>query len=125
MWNTKRALRLLLAVGLLAYGQEITGNISGTVTDPTGAAVPAAKALVTNTLTGVERSTTTTVAGVFFFTALPTGDYRLTVEKEGFKRSETTGIHLSVNDKLSFPVVLSLGAVSESVTVESAAVQLQ
>jgi hypothetical protein len=130
MRETKRALRLILAIGLLAitipaYGQEITGNISGAVTDPTGAAVPGAKAVVTNTLTGVDRTTTTTSAGVFFFTALPTGDYRLTVEKEGFRRSETTGIHLSVNDKLSFPVVLSLGAVTESVTVESTAVRLQ
>jgi hypothetical protein len=49
----------------------------------------------------------------------------LTVEKEGFRKSETTGIHLSVNDKLSFPVTLSLGAVTESVTVASTVVQLQ
>jgi hypothetical protein len=71
----KSALRLLAMIPaflvISASGQEITGNISGTVTDPTGAAVPEAKVVVGNTLTGVDRPTTTTSAGVFFFNYLP------------------------------------------------------
>jgi outer membrane receptor protein involved in Fe transport len=107
------------------YGQEITGNISGTVTDTTGAAVPDAKVVVLNVATSAERATTTTSAGIFFFTSLAVGDYRITIVKDGFKKSEITGIHLDVNDKLTFPVKLEVGAVTESVTVTGEAPLLQ
>jgi outer membrane receptor protein involved in Fe transport len=113
------ALCLLLLFGLARVlpAQEITGNVSGTVTDTSGAAVPDAKVDLSNVLTGAERSTTTTSAGIFFFTSLPIGDYQITVSKDGFKKSEVTGIHVNVNDKLTFNVKLPLGAVTESVTV--------
>jgi hypothetical protein len=110
------ALCLLLLFGFAAAlpAQEITGNISGTVTDTSAAAVPDAKVDLSNVLTGAERSTTTTSAGIFFFTSLPVGDYTLIVSKDGFKKSEVTGIHVNVNDKLTFSVKLGLGAVTES-----------
>src|ERR1700750_1890202 len=88
--------------------QEITGNITGTVTDPTGAIVENARITVTNTATGVSRSTQTTSAGVFYMSSLPVGNYRLTVESPGFKRYEATGIRLDVNDRLNFPIALAL-----------------
>ena len=132
MFKEERVLLLLLVGSLLTamvpadlYSQEITGNISGTVTDPSGAVIPDAKVVVKNDLTGAQRSTTTTTAGVFFFTSLPTGDYRLTVEKTGFKTSETTGIHLSVNDKLNFPIMLEVGETTQTVSVTGEAVALQ
>ena len=113
------ALCLLLLFGFANAlpAQEITGNISGTVTDTSGAAVPDAKVDLSSTLTGAERSTTTTSAGIFFFTSLPVGDYTIIVSKDGFKKSEVTGIHVNVNDKLTFSINLPLGAVTESVTV--------
>src|SRR5215831_897908 len=116
---------LLLGLASSLPAQEITGNISGTVTDPSGSAVPDAGVVVTNIGTGVERSTTTTSAGIFFFTDLPVGYYQLAVSKSGFKKSETTGIHLNVNDKLAFPIMLILGAVNDTVTVTSEAATLQ
>jgi len=121
------ALCLLLLFGFAAAlpAQEITGNISGTVTDTSGAAVPDAKVDLSSVLTGAERSTTTTSAGIFFFTSLPVGDYALIVSKDGFKRSEVTGIHVNVNDKLTFNVKLALGPVTESVTVTSEVAVLQ
>jgi hypothetical protein len=132
MFKKKRVLLLLLAGSLLAaiipaglYSQEITGNISGTVTDPSGAVIPDAKVVVNNVLTGTQRSTTTTTAGVFFFTSLPTGDYRLTVEKAGFKTSETTGIHLSVNDRLNFPIALEVGETTQTISVTGEVTALQ
>ncbi len=116
---------LLLGLASSLPAQEITGNISGTITDPSGGGVPDANVVVTNTATGIERSTTTTSAGIFFFTNLPVGDYQLAVSKSGFKKSETTGIHLNVNDKLAFPITLVLGGVNEVVTVTSEAAVLQ
>ena len=116
---------LLLGLSSSLPAQEITGNISGAVTDPSGSAVPDANVVVTNIGTGIERSTTTTSAGIFFFTNLPVGDYQLAVSKSGFKKSETTGIHVNVNDKLAFPVTLVLGGVNETVTVTSEAAVLQ
>lgn len=121
------ALCLLLLFGFATAlpAQEITGNISGTVTDTSGAAVPDAKVDLSSASTGAERSTTTTSSGIFFFTSLPIGDYALIVSKDGFKKSEITGIHVNVNDKLTFNIKLPLGAVTESVTVTSEVAVLQ
>ena len=113
-----------LASGRL-YSQETTGNISGTVSDPSGAVIPGARVVVTNVRTAAERTTTTTSAGVFFFTRLPVGDYRLSVDTEGFKKYEAAGIHLDVNDKLDFPIVLQVGKRTESVTVTAETTGLQ
>jgi len=116
---------LLFAFAAALPAQEITGNISGTVTDSSGAGIPDANVVLINTATGAERSTTTTSGGIFFFTSLPVGDYQLTVSKTGFKKSETAGIHLNVNDKLNFSISLSVGAVNDVVTVTTEAPVLQ
>jgi outer membrane receptor protein involved in Fe transport len=123
----KIALGLLLLFGFAAAlpAQEITGNISGTVTDTSGAAVPDAKVDLSNIATGATRSTTTTSAGIFFFTSLPVGDYNITVLKDGFKKAEINTIHVNVNDKLTFNVKMALGAVTEHVEVTSEAPILQ
>ena len=72
------SLSLLLTLFVTALlAQEITGNISGTVTDPSGSVIPSANVTATNTGTGVARTTQTTSAGVFFLNNLPVGNYRL------------------------------------------------
>ena len=93
---------LLLILGLVllstvAYGQE-TASIVGTVTDPTGAAVPSAKVTITNTDTGLVRPTTTNATGSYAARELTIGHYNVRVEAPGFKASERTGITLNVND---------------------------
>jgi outer membrane receptor protein involved in Fe transport len=121
-----------VVVGLLAMtlfparsvAQEITASISGMVTDPSGGVVPDATVKVMNINTGAQRTTATTQAGVFFFIRLPIGDYRLSVEKTGFKKQEQTGIHLDVNDKLNLNITLEVGAVTQSVTVTGEAALL-
>jgi len=126
---------LLLAAGALLIvvtptpsrltAQEITGTISGTIADSSGAVIPEASVTVTNLRTRAARNTTTTSAGVFFFTSLPIGDYELRVVKEGFKQYQRTPIHLDVNDKLSFDITLQVGVTAQQVTVtgEAAAVE--
>ncbi|MBZ5542872.1 MAG: carboxypeptidase regulatory-like domain-containing protein [Acidobacteriia bacterium] len=133
MFPRTRLLQLALAMGFLAavlipfglFAQEITGNISGTVVDATGGVIPEATVGVVNLATGAARTTTTTSAGVFFFTRLPIGDYTLSVEKQDFKKYEASGIHLDVNDKLDFRVALQVGQRTESVTVTAESPPLQ
>src|SRR5690242_3383204 len=108
-----------------ALGQEITGNIGGTVTDPTGAVVPNATVTAINTGTGLSRTTNTTSTGAFNLNALQVGNYLLRVEGPGFKRYETTGIRLDVNDRLNFDVKLEVGALDQRVEVSAAALQVQ
>jgi outer membrane receptor protein involved in Fe transport len=116
---------LFFSLGISLAAQEITGTISGTVSDNSGGVVPEANVTVTSTRTGATRSTTTTGAGVFFFNSLPVGDYQLTVEKGGFEKYQLNAIHLHVNDKLSFPITLKVGGVSEQVVVFAETSQMQ
>ncbi|HUA58996.1 MAG TPA: TonB-dependent receptor, partial [Verrucomicrobiae bacterium] len=127
---TTRAFRaVMLVLGLvllstLAYGQE-TANIIGTVTDPSGAAVPNAKVTITNTDTGIIRSTSTNSTGNYAARELSFGHYIVRVESAGFKVSERTGITLNVNDTARADVSLQVGESKEAVTVEANAIEVQ
>jgi outer membrane receptor protein involved in Fe transport len=105
--------------------QEITGTISGTVYDSSGGAVPDASVTVTSLRTGATRVTITTQAGVFFFTSLPVGEYKLLVDKLAFEKYELTSIQLHVDDKLNFTIKLQVGAVAERVVVSAQVSPLQ
>ena len=117
-------LLLLALVSTIAYAQE-TASIVGTVTDPTGAAVPSAKITITNTQTGIVRNTTTNDTGNYAARELPIGRYDVQVEVPGFKAFKTTGITLNVNDTVRADATLQVGQPQESVTVEANAVQVQ
>ena len=129
--RTSAYLTVLLSFILALMGsgrvlaQETTGSILGTVTDPSGAVIPGAKVVVTNRQTSNQQSTATTGAGLFNFPNLPIGDYNLKVSKEGFKQYVQSEVHLNVNDKLNFQVVLSVGAVTQAVTITGEAPILQ
>src|SRR5215467_9656585 len=72
--------------GIFAQSEIGSATLNGTVTDPSGAAVPGAKVMAKNSATGVERSTTSTAEGLYNFAGLPVGVYELTVEAQGFKK---------------------------------------
>ena len=105
---------LLCAV---ASAQVNVGSITGTVTDPTGAAVAAASVSLTGEDTGVVLRATTNSAGTYLFTTLRPGQYRVAVEAAGFKRVERPGIPVQVGDRLAIDFTLEVGAVTESVEV--------
>ena len=105
--------------------QEITGTISGTVTDPSGAVVPGISITLFAVRTGAVRNTATTNAGVFFFNDVAVGGYTITAEKTGFEKYELRGIEVHVNDKLDFPIAMKVGEVAERVTVTAEAAPLQ
>src|ERR1700691_1455764 len=103
----------------VALGQDATGRVIGTVTDQQGAAVPDAKVTVTNAATQIASATVTRDDGTFEVLNLPIGPYSVTVEHEGFNKVTTQPNRLEINQSLRFDVVLQLGAVSQTVTVES------
>jgi hypothetical protein len=116
----------VLFVSLTTFAQSITGSLSGTVSDPTDAAIVNASVRLTSTATGAERTVNTNEAGRFFFGSLQPGAYTLSIEASGFKRLERTGINVSAAEQLSLPgLKLEIGQVTDSVQVlaQSAVVQ--
>ena len=105
--------------------QEITGTLSGTVTDSSGSSVPGASVTIVGQDTGATRKTSTSDAGVFFFNSVPIGAYTVTIEKGGFKTYVSTGVAIHVNDKIDLTVKLTVGEVSEKVEVSGQTPLLQ
>jgi hypothetical protein len=117
-------LAVCLAGGLSA--QDITGSISGTVLDPSGAAVPNANVTIKNTdRNQVVRQTKTDAAGVYSAPLIPVGTYSVKVEVPGFKVQERTGVVLNVKDNLKLNVTLEVGVTTETVDVKEAPLPIQ
>jgi hypothetical protein len=120
--------RSLIAIFVLAFSalaQIEQANVTGIVTDVTGASVPSAKVAITNTNTKVRIETVTNDAGAYRLPYLPTGVYELTVEREGFDRARVSNIQLTVGLTATVNVSLKAGSVQQEVTVEATAVQLE
>jgi len=109
---------LLLAV-TTAFGQYTTARLSGTVQDNTGAAVPGASVTVEQTATGYQQQVKAGVVGEYLFPSLPVGDYQLTVSMTGFNTYVQKGIGLTVGQAASQKVILTIGEVTQQVTVEA------
>jgi hypothetical protein len=98
-----------------------TGTILGSVTDPSGGAVPGAKIVITNLGTQISNRLETDTAGNYICPYLIPGNYEVTAEKEGFKKGTQTGITLQVDQKALVDLKLEVGAVTQSVTITGAA----
>jgi hypothetical protein len=108
---------LVLTSVSASLAQQITGSVTGTVTDPAGAAVTKAVIQLTNTGTGAVQSAATDESGNFRFLLLPPGTYSLQVSSAGFKLFRRDGIIVEVDRSLAIPVALQIGQVSETVEV--------
>src|ERR1051326_1678360 len=116
-----RVLPFLLCLAIassVVYGQT-TAQLSGQVTDQSGAAVAGAKVQVTNLNTNAVRATETTPEGNYSVTALPIGPYKLEGSKEGFQSYAQSGIVLQVNTNPTVNVTLKLGNVQQTVEVQA------
>ncbi len=102
-------------------GQTTTANLYGIVRDSSGAIVPGAMATITNQGTSQSFSATTDTSGEFAFSFLRAATYRLAIEAAGFKRFISSGLELSSGQQSRLQLTLELGAVTESVTVDSSA----
>jgi hypothetical protein len=119
------SLSVVLVFCSAIVAQTGTSNISGTVKDMGGAVVPGATVTVKNEATGVTNTQTTTESGLYSFASLPVGTYTITLEKQGFKTLQKTNNTLQVGEPLTVDGSLEVGSVSETVTVQSGAEQLQ
>src|SRR5712691_10379440 len=111
----------LLVLAPSASAQKITGLITGTVTDPSGAAVPGATVTVVNERTGAAREAATNEQGSFSFPEADAGTYTLTVTKTGFKKLTQKNVELHVADVTNLNVKMEMGAATEIVEVEASA----
>ncbi len=105
--------------------QTIFGSIVGNVRDASGAIIDGAKVTLTNTETTQSRETTTSDAGSYEFSTIPTGSYTVKVLKQGFNLHVQNGVVVTANNTVRFDATLNLGTVSESVSVSAAAALLQ
>jgi len=116
------AVLALLSIPSLLLAQNTTGTLTGTVTDQSGAVVPGAAVRMNNNASGDERKTVTNNDGFFSISAVPPGDYTVTIEAKGFENWKQAGIHFDPGDKRNIANInLQVGASTETVTVESAA----
>jgi Carboxypeptidase regulatory-like domain/TonB dependent receptor/TonB-dependent Receptor Plug Domain len=106
-----------------AMAQEAT--IVGTVTDPSGAAVPSVTITITSLDTGISRTLKTSSEGQYVAPDLRIGHYTVRAEATGFKSVEQKGLVLTVGDRSRVDFKLTLGGTSEQVTVEAAAIAVQ
>ncbi len=108
-----------------ASGQVLYGGITGTVTDSTGGTVPAATVTITHKETNLSRETVTNDSGIYSFTNVQAGAYDIKVSLSGFREFVQTNVPVSVNQISRVDVKLDVGALTETVTVQSAAELLQ
>jgi hypothetical protein len=113
-----------LLVGVHAQSST-TGNITGTVRDPQGAAVPKAEVTITDEKTGASRTVSATEDGFYNATSLPAGVYSISTSPAGFKKTITTGVELHVNENKTVNLELQVGQVTETVTVTSEAAPVE
>ncbi len=117
---------LLACVAGLAWAQTVTGVVLGTVTDPSGQAIPGASVTLISEATGDQRSAKTEVSGSFMFPAVPSGAYTIRIESQGFQRFEKTGNRLTPNERLSLgSIQLAIGSIAETVTVTAQGMNVQ
>ncbi|MFN7928993.1 MAG: carboxypeptidase regulatory-like domain-containing protein [Blastocatellia bacterium] len=122
--NTFRWLLLGLATALMSavvLAQENRATIIGTVTDPQGGVIPNATIKATHTDTNAVTTTTSNESGVYSLPFLPVGRYQITVTASGLKTSVRENLDLRVGDRMQLDFKMEVGAVSDTVTVSSAA----
>lgn len=127
--NSHRLFPWTAGIFLLAFSwlgaQQTTGTISGRVTDTTGAVIPGVEVTIANEQTGVRRTVVTNDAGLYTATQLPVGIYSVSASLTGFKRSEHSGIQLHVREEKVVDIVLEVGEVTETVTVQGGATEVE
>src|SRR5437879_10907577 len=100
----------------LSFAQKTTGDIRGTVTDQSGAAVPGSALTLTDQATGSVRKTTSNGQGDFSFLELPVSTYTISVTKEGFKTVSQKNLEVHVATVTNTSVVVEVGAITETVS---------
>ena len=112
---------LCTLLGSVAQAQRLDGTLRVTITDKSQARIEDAKVTAANDATGVTTTTSASSAGTYVFPNLLVGTYKITVEKDGFKKAVQTGVGVASNQVAEAKIELELGSVSSTVEVEAGA----
>ena len=112
-------LSLLLSLSAIAFAQAGRGAISGLIIDPSGAIIPGARITALNQATGVRVAAQSSAAGLYSFVSLSPGQYEVSVTASGFATAVHKNIAVTVDQVSSVNIVLSVGGVSEVVSVNA------
>lgn len=115
---------LLLSSPTALWGQTATGQITGTIKDPSGAVMPQVKITVANQATGFTRNTESDDTGAYSFPLLPVGIYSITAEQQGFSIAKRSEIKLNVDQILRIDLDMSVGTTADTVTVQANAIAI-
>jgi len=115
---------LLFCVSLTGWAQD-TANIVGTVMDSSGAVIPDAKVTVANPDKGFSRDLVSNAAGEYTAAKIPIGEYVITAEAPGFQKLVRSGITLQVGQTLRVDLQLTVGQVTQEVTVTGNVVRVE
>jgi outer membrane receptor protein involved in Fe transport len=110
----------ILLTAPFARAQSTGGRIRGTVVDPSGGAVAAAKVILINEATNITRDVESGANGEYLFIEVPVGTYEIDVTQQGFKKYVRKGIALDLNEAVSVDIALQLGTSAETVEVTGA-----
>jgi outer membrane receptor protein involved in Fe transport len=125
-WNSLRLASALILFAAYGSGQNITGSMTGRVTDKTGSVIVGASVTVIETAQNQAINRKTSAEGTFTIAGLMPGTYSITIEAPGFKKLTRSSIGLDANDKLAIgDLVLEVGAVTDSVEVSAQTAVLQ
>jgi hypothetical protein len=119
------SLLALVCLCALAASGQTTSSLSGSVTDEAGALIQNASVVVRNNATGAEFTVQSADNGTFSVPSVPPGAYTVTVTAQGFKQTVVTGVVVELNRAANVNVALSVGAVTDTVTVTGGAEVLQ
>ena len=119
LWIGVSAVVILLVESAAVSTQTVAGEIRGTVRDSSGGVLPGVTITVMNTQTGLRRTEVTGPAGIYVVPSLPLGTYTITAEIEGFRKVERTGFDLVADGRITADFTLSIGTITELVTVAS------
>ncbi len=109
----------------LAQAQEVRASLTGTATDPQGAPVPGVIITVVNAANNQSMTQTTNESGIYIAPFLSPGAYRVTAEKQGFKRYVRESVVLQAQDRARLDIRMEIGEMAQSVTITSDVSQLQ
>lgn len=120
--------QFLFATGFFTFGAMLwaqgSAQLTGRITDASGAVIQAAALTVTNTDTGGQRKLVSNDLGYYTAAVLPPGNYQITVQKEGFRPVTRTGIRLEIDQAARIDFTLDVGSVTEAVNVTANASQV-
>src|ERR1051325_2743956 len=114
---THISLILVMLMNIPVFAQSSQSSLSGLLKDTTGAAIVGASVVAKNNSTGEEFRSKSSEQGAFVFPSMQPGNYSVTVEATGFKRTQVPGVTVEVGTPAKVDLTLEVGAVSEEVTV--------